>query len=107
MLTVLAGVAEPERELIRERAAQGIKEAKKRGVKFGRPRLLTNEVVAEIKKLRADGIGVGEIMRRVNLKRATVFAGQRASIDTTTADGKLVFGGRTTVQTKSLIGLNM
>ena len=31
MLTVLAGVAELERELIRERAAQGIKEAKKRG----------------------------------------------------------------------------
>jgi hypothetical protein len=29
--------------------------------------------VAEIKKLRADGIGVAEIMRRVNLKRATVF----------------------------------
>jgi DNA invertase Pin-like site-specific DNA recombinase len=73
MLTVLAGVAELERELIRERAAQGIKEAKKRGVKFGRPRLLTDEVVAEIKKLRSDGIGVGEIMRRVNLKRATVF----------------------------------
>jgi DNA invertase Pin-like site-specific DNA recombinase len=73
MLTVLAGVAELERELIRERAAQGIKEAKKRGVKFGRPRLLTDEVVAEIKKLRSDGIGVAEIMRRVNLKRATVF----------------------------------
>jgi DNA invertase Pin-like site-specific DNA recombinase len=73
MLTVLAGVAELERELIRERAAEGIREAKKRGVKFGRPKLLTDEVVAEIKKLRADGIGVAEIMRRVNLKRATVF----------------------------------
>jgi hypothetical protein len=35
--------------------------------------LLTDEVVAEIKKLRSEGIGVAEIMRRVNLKRATVF----------------------------------
>ena len=34
---------------------------------------MTDQVVAEIKQLRADGIGVAEIMRRVNLKRATVF----------------------------------
>jgi DNA invertase Pin-like site-specific DNA recombinase len=73
MLTVLAGVAELERELIRERANEGIKQAKKRGVKFGRPKLLTDEVVAEIKTLRAGGIGVAEIMRRVGLGRATVF----------------------------------
>src|SRR5215813_10810807 len=38
MLTVLGGLAEFERELIRARTGEGRKRAKDRGVKFGRPR---------------------------------------------------------------------
>src|SRR5438105_835368 len=41
MLTVLGGLAEFERELIRARTGEGRKRAKERGVKFGRPRKLT------------------------------------------------------------------
>src|SRR5262249_43208769 len=37
MLTVLGGLAEFERELIRARTGEGRKRAKDRGVKFGRP----------------------------------------------------------------------
>ena len=36
MLTVLGGLAEFERELIRARTGEGRKRAKERGVKFGR-----------------------------------------------------------------------
>src|SRR6185436_1281178 len=41
MLTVLGGLAEFERELIRARTGDGRKRAQARGVKFGRPAALT------------------------------------------------------------------
>jgi DNA invertase Pin-like site-specific DNA recombinase len=41
MLTVLGGLAEFERELIRARTGEGRKRAQERGVWFGRPRKLT------------------------------------------------------------------
>jgi DNA invertase Pin-like site-specific DNA recombinase len=41
MLTVLGGLAEFERELIRARTGEGRKRAKVRGVRFGRPRKMT------------------------------------------------------------------
>jgi DNA invertase Pin-like site-specific DNA recombinase len=41
MLTVLGGLAEFERELIRARTGEGRKRAKARGVRFGRPRKMT------------------------------------------------------------------
>jgi DNA invertase Pin-like site-specific DNA recombinase len=41
MLTILGGLAEFERELIRARTGEGRKRAKDRGVRFGRPRKLT------------------------------------------------------------------
>jgi DNA invertase Pin-like site-specific DNA recombinase len=41
MLTILGGLAEFERELIRARTGEGRKRAMDRGVKFGRPRKLT------------------------------------------------------------------
>jgi DNA invertase Pin-like site-specific DNA recombinase len=40
MLTVLGGLAEFERELIRARTGEGRKRAQERGVRFGRPRKL-------------------------------------------------------------------
>jgi Resolvase, N terminal domain len=41
MVTVLGGLAEFERELIRARTGEGRKRAQERGVRFGRPRKLT------------------------------------------------------------------
>ena len=41
MLTVLGGLAEFERSLIRARTAEGLKRARANGVKFGRPPALT------------------------------------------------------------------
>lgn len=43
MLTVLGGLAEFERELIRARTGEGRKRAQASGVKFGRPPKLTTE----------------------------------------------------------------
>jgi DNA invertase Pin-like site-specific DNA recombinase len=41
MLTVLGGLAEFERELIKERTGEGRRRAREAGVKFGRPRVLS------------------------------------------------------------------
>jgi DNA invertase Pin-like site-specific DNA recombinase len=53
ILTVLGGLAEFERELIRARTGEGLKRAKARGVKFGRPSKLTlhqrREAMARLK----------------------------------------------------------
>jgi DNA invertase Pin-like site-specific DNA recombinase len=38
IMTVFAGIAEFERDLIRERTGAGRADAKKRGVRFGRPK---------------------------------------------------------------------
>ena len=53
LLTVLSGVAEFERALIRERVQAGLAAAKKRGVRLGRPRTRPSADVVE--SLRAQG----------------------------------------------------
>ena len=40
MMTIMSGIAEFERELIRERCEEGIERAKRKGTKFGRPSTL-------------------------------------------------------------------
>ena len=61
MLTVLGGLAEFERELIRARTGDGRKRAKERGVRFGRPRKLTShqrqEALARLRRRDAGGRG--------------------------------------------------
>ena len=53
--TLLAGIAEFERELIRERTGEGRKRAMAEGVKFGRKRKLSDYQRAEAVKRRAAG----------------------------------------------------
>jgi DNA invertase Pin-like site-specific DNA recombinase len=60
---ILALIAEFENDIRRERQMDGIAKAKERATKFGRRPELTPERVAEIKRLRADGVTVPEIMQ--------------------------------------------
>ena len=46
---MLAAIGEFERDLIKERAADGIARAKANGVKFGAKRKLSHEQIAELK----------------------------------------------------------
>src|SRR5271169_5744218 len=55
MLTVLGGLAEFERELIRARTREGRERAKGRGVHMGRPAKLTTHQRKEALKALADG----------------------------------------------------
>jgi len=58
IMTVFAGIAEFERDLIRERTGAGREAAKQRGVRFGRPRKLNSdqtEVAAQAARRRQVG----------------------------------------------------
>jgi DNA invertase Pin-like site-specific DNA recombinase len=72
MLTVLAGLAEFERELIRARTGEGRERAKARGVRMGRPPKLTSHQVKEALKRRAGGEPIREIARTYNVSHSTI-----------------------------------
>jgi DNA invertase Pin-like site-specific DNA recombinase len=63
MLTVLGGLAEFERELIRARTGEGRKRAKERGVRFGRPAALTPDQRQEVLCRLANGEAQIELAR--------------------------------------------
>jgi DNA invertase Pin-like site-specific DNA recombinase len=73
IMTVFAGIAEFERDLIRERTSIGRKAAQKRGVKFGRPQKLTPSQTALVLELLAQGRSVQDIAKTFNVDRSTVY----------------------------------
>ena len=72
MLTVLGGLAEFERELIRARTDEGRKRAQARGVRFGRKLKLTQHQITEALQRRAAGEALVEIGRSYNVSHSTI-----------------------------------
>jgi DNA invertase Pin-like site-specific DNA recombinase len=72
MLTVLGGLAEFERELIRARTDDGRKRAQARGVRFGRKPKLTPHQIQEALARRNAGEPLSEIGRSYNVSHSTI-----------------------------------
>jgi DNA invertase Pin-like site-specific DNA recombinase len=72
MLTVLGGLAEFERELIRARTGDGRARAKARGVRFGRPSALTPHQRAEALQRLANGEAQADLARSYGVSQATI-----------------------------------
>jgi DNA invertase Pin-like site-specific DNA recombinase len=72
MLTVLGGLAEFERELIRARTSEGRERAKARGVKMGRKPKLTAHQKREAIKRRDAGEPMREIARSYAVSHSTI-----------------------------------
>jgi DNA invertase Pin-like site-specific DNA recombinase len=72
MLTVLGGLAEFERELIRARTGEGRKRAQARGVKFGRPPSLTVHQRREAIQRLAEGATQADLARTYGVSQATI-----------------------------------
>ena len=73
MLTVLGGLAEFERELIRARTGEGRARAVANGVKLGRkPTLTPHQRREAIKRVNAEKETLGEIARSYNVSRWTI-----------------------------------
>src|SRR5208282_3649673 len=72
MLTVLGGLAEFERDLIRARTGEGRERAKARGVKMGRKPALTRHQREEALRDLAKGKPIREIARTYNVHNSTI-----------------------------------
>jgi DNA invertase Pin-like site-specific DNA recombinase len=72
MLTLLAGLAEFERELIRARTGEGRERAKARGVRLGRNPKLTPHQRIEALKRRDGGETLVEIARTFGVSHSTI-----------------------------------
>jgi DNA invertase Pin-like site-specific DNA recombinase len=72
MLTVLGGLAEFERELIRSRTDEGRKRAQARGIRFGRKPALTPHQRREALARREAGEALVEIGRSYNVSHSTI-----------------------------------
>jgi DNA invertase Pin-like site-specific DNA recombinase len=79
MLTVLAGLAAYERDLIKARTGEGRTRAKARGVRFGRPLKLTLHQRREAKARHDAGESMVDIGRLFNVNRMTVARALEAS----------------------------
>jgi DNA invertase Pin-like site-specific DNA recombinase len=80
MLTVLGGLAEFERELIRARTGEGRKRARARGVHMGRPPKLTKHQRREALDALANGAATqADLARRFNVSQATISRMVRSS----------------------------
>lgn len=74
VLQLLSYVAQKERELIRQRQAEGIAAAKLKGVRFGRPKLPTPESFAQIvKDWKSKRISINEAILKCGMSEATFY----------------------------------
>lgn len=73
MLTILAAVAELERQVILERQAEGIALAKKRGVYARQPKL-SKDQVSEARDRVTGGVPVARVARELQVSRQTLYA---------------------------------
>lgn len=72
MLTMLAAVAEMERDLLVERTQSGLMRAKAEGKTLGRPTKTTDTQRAEIVGMRKSGASISELSRTYGISRASV-----------------------------------
>lgn len=70
VVTILSAVAQAERQRILERTNEGRLEAKARGIRFGRKRVID---AGKVRSLREQGLGATEIARRMGIGRSTVY----------------------------------
>src|SRR5215467_3597857 len=71
LLTVLAAVAQLERDIMDEKRRDGIAAARAKGIKFGRPRLVNDKLLIEAQTLKESGVSMHEIARRLQLGVST------------------------------------
>jgi len=70
LLSVLAGIAEFERELISDRTKAGLARAKAKGSQLGRPAMAVD--MSRIRELRAQGVGYRKIAEAIGVSHQTV-----------------------------------
>ncbi|MFT8948338.1 MAG: recombinase family protein, partial [Acetobacter aceti] len=73
LFTILSGVAELERENIRERVNAGLRNAKKKGVRLGRKEKFQEKDKALIRRLHGLGDSYTKLSRQFSASRSTIW----------------------------------
>src|SRR6516164_6132725 len=73
VMTIMGGIAEFERKLIRSRCEEGIERAKRKGTKFGRPTALDTGQRRRIAERYAAGETMAELAREYDCGEATIW----------------------------------
>ncbi len=77
---IFAALAGYERELMHERAAAARAAARARGRHTGRPPRLTPDQIRQVRKLRAGGESIGELVAGFGVSRATIYRALAAEL---------------------------
>jgi DNA invertase Pin-like site-specific DNA recombinase len=72
MLAAFSEIAEIERDTIVTRVRAGLDAARRRGVKLGRPRKVTDEHIQKLQVMRSEGYSFDAIAKELGLSRASV-----------------------------------
>ncbi len=69
LFTIISAVAQLERDLIRERVRAGLRNARAKGKKFGRPRAQVDAV--RVAELRRDGLSWSQVCRTLSVSKGS------------------------------------
>ena len=74
VLHIFSALAEFERDLILDRTSEGRREARKRGVKFGRPKQAKSDKAVACASLYRSGMTIQQIMQQLSIRsKSTVY----------------------------------
>jgi DNA invertase Pin-like site-specific DNA recombinase len=76
VLHILAALSQFERELTKERIAAGLASARARNRKLGRPSVLNEERLIDIREALASGRSISQVARSMRISRATLYRHQ-------------------------------
>lgn len=82
-MSVIAAVAEFERDLLIERTQAGLSRAKAAGRTLGRPSKLTYEQQGEIRAQRALGVSIGTLATRYGVTRSAIQRAEKRNVELT------------------------
>ena len=93
LVTMLAAVAEMERDLLVERTRAGVARARAEGKVIGRPAKTTPGQRDQMRALLAQGVSVSSVARRFGISRAAVIATRKAGQEASVWASPTVAGG--------------
>jgi len=73
LVTMLGAIAAFENDLRKERQTDGIALARRKGVKFGRRSVLSDEQVLEMRQKRSEGVKIADLMSLYGVSKASVY----------------------------------
>jgi DNA invertase Pin-like site-specific DNA recombinase len=73
LFNMLGAIAQFETEIRAERQIDGIQKAKKRGIRFGRRKILTTTQIATLRHKRTQGVRIKTLMYDYGLSKASVY----------------------------------